>query len=70
MAEAVIVEAVRTPIGKRNGWLSGVHAADLLGAGRQEYAAEGIDSQARDQQHPQGYFGRGGFDRPRGYPLV
>ena len=32
MAEAVIVEAVRTPIGKRNGWLSGVHAADLLGA--------------------------------------
>jgi len=32
MAEAVIVEAVRTPIGKRNGWLSGLHAADLLGA--------------------------------------
>jgi len=32
MAEAVIVEAVRTPIGKRNGWLSGVHAAHLLGA--------------------------------------
>ena len=29
MREAVIVEAVRTPIGKRNGALSGVHAADL-----------------------------------------
>jgi acetyl-CoA acyltransferase len=27
--EAVVVEAVRTPIGKRNGALSGVHAADL-----------------------------------------
>ncbi|MFN8626431.1 MAG: steroid 3-ketoacyl-CoA thiolase [Candidatus Binatia bacterium] len=32
MAEAVIVEAVRTPIGKRNGWLAGLHAAELLGA--------------------------------------
>ncbi|WP_448628224.1 thiolase family protein [Geodermatophilus sp. URMC 64] len=29
MREAVVVEAVRTPIGKRNGGLSGVHAADL-----------------------------------------
>ena len=27
--EAVIVDTVRTPIGKRNGGLSGVHAADL-----------------------------------------
>ena len=26
----VIVEAVRTPIGKRNGWLSGLHAAEIL----------------------------------------
>ena len=32
MGEPVIVEAVRTPIGKRNGWLSGLHAAELLGA--------------------------------------
>ncbi len=31
MANPVIVEAVRTPIGRRNGWLSGLHAADLLG---------------------------------------
>lgn len=29
MRDAVIVDAVRTPIGKRNGSLSGVHAADL-----------------------------------------
>ena len=31
MARPVIVEAVRTPIGKRNGWLAGFHAAELLG---------------------------------------
>ena len=29
MPDAVIVEAVRTPVGKRNGALSGVHPADL-----------------------------------------
>src|ERR1700712_1245063 len=29
MRDAVIVEAVRTPIGKRNGGLSGVHPVDL-----------------------------------------
>ncbi|MEV4456149.1 acetyl-CoA C-acetyltransferase [Microbispora sp. NPDC049633] len=29
MAEAYIVEAVRTPVGRRNGGLSGVHPADL-----------------------------------------
>ncbi|HEY9414973.1 MAG TPA: acetyl-CoA C-acetyltransferase, partial [Pseudonocardia sp.] len=29
MPEAVIVEAIRTPIGKRNGSLSGVHPVDL-----------------------------------------
>ena len=29
MRETVIVEAVRTPVGKRNGGLSGMHAADL-----------------------------------------
>lgn len=31
MAEAVIVDAVRTPIGKRNGALSAIHPADLSG---------------------------------------
>jgi acetyl-CoA acyltransferase len=29
MTEAVIVEAVRAPIGKRNGGLSGLHPAEL-----------------------------------------
>jgi acetyl-CoA C-acetyltransferase len=32
MGRAVIVEAVRTPIGKRNGWLSGLHPVELLAA--------------------------------------
>ena len=32
MGTPVIVEAVRTPIGKRNGSLSGMHAAEILGA--------------------------------------
>ena len=32
MPEPVIVEATRTPIGKRNGELSGLHATKLLGA--------------------------------------
>jgi acetyl-CoA acyltransferase len=31
MRDAVIVEAVRTPVGKRNGALSGVHPVDLSG---------------------------------------
>ena len=29
MSDAVIVAAVRTPVGKRNGGLSGVHPVDL-----------------------------------------
>ncbi len=32
MGSPVIVEAVRTPIGKRNGHLAGLHAAEILGA--------------------------------------
>jgi acetyl-CoA C-acetyltransferase len=36
MAQPVIIEAVRTPIGKRNGWLAGFHAAQLLGAAQVE----------------------------------
>ncbi|WP_205472419.1 steroid 3-ketoacyl-CoA thiolase [Nocardioides sp. SYSU D00038] len=31
MGNPVIVDAVRTPLGKRNGWLAGVHPATLLG---------------------------------------
>ena len=30
MAEPVIVEAARTPIGKRNGWLSELKATEVL----------------------------------------
>ena len=36
MPEPVIVEATRTPIGKRNGYLAGLHATKLLGAAQQE----------------------------------
>jgi acetyl-CoA C-acetyltransferase len=36
MTEPVIVEAVRTPFGKRNGALSGMHPAELLGAAQVE----------------------------------
>ncbi|MBK5306998.1 MAG: steroid 3-ketoacyl-CoA thiolase [Frankiaceae bacterium] len=36
MPEAVIVEATRTPIGKRNGALAGLHATKLLGAAQAE----------------------------------
>lgn len=31
MGNPVIVEATRSPIGKRNGWLSGLHATEILG---------------------------------------
>lgn len=31
MAQVVVVDAVRTPVGKRNGGLAGVHPAELLG---------------------------------------
>src|SRR5438309_4648851 len=36
MPEAVIVEAARTPIGKRNGWLSSLHPTELLAAAQIE----------------------------------
>src|SRR3954452_18930771 len=39
MAEAVILEAVRTPIGKRNGWLAGLHPALTLGHVQREVVA-------------------------------
>lgn len=32
MGNPVIVEAVRSPVGKRGGWLSGLHPAETLGA--------------------------------------
>lgn len=44
MREVVIVEAVRTPIGKRKGALAGMHPADLLGAAqRAAVERSGID---------------------------
>ena len=36
MTQPVIVEAVRSALGKRNGALAGVHAAELLGAAQVE----------------------------------
>ena len=36
MGNPVIVEATRSPIGKRNGWLSGFHAAELLATAQVE----------------------------------
>ncbi len=44
MADVVIVEAVRTPVGRRNGGLSTVHPADLLGVAMSEVVGRsGID---------------------------
>ncbi|HEX4244652.1 MAG TPA: steroid 3-ketoacyl-CoA thiolase [Acidimicrobiales bacterium] len=50
MAQPVIVEAVRSPIGKRNGWLSGFHASELLGNVQMELVKRaGIDPGAVEQ---------------------
>jgi acetyl-CoA C-acetyltransferase len=46
----VIVEAVRTPIGKRGGWLSGLHAAEILGAAQRGILdRSGIDPELVEQ---------------------
>ncbi|MCD4525943.1 steroid 3-ketoacyl-CoA thiolase [Nocardioides sp. cx-173] len=50
MGTPVIVDAVRTPLGKRNGWLAGVHPAVLLGLVQAEVLRRaGIDSELVDQ---------------------
>jgi acetyl-CoA C-acetyltransferase len=50
VAEVVIVEAVRTPVGKRNGSLAQVHANDLLGTvQRAVFERSGIDPSAVGQ---------------------
>ena len=50
MAQPVIIEAVRTPIGKRNGWLSGLRAPDILGAAQTEVVKRsGIDPSTVEQ---------------------
>jgi acetyl-CoA C-acetyltransferase len=50
VSEAVIVAAVRTPIGKRGGWLSGLHASELLGAAQRGLVERaGIDASDVEQ---------------------
>src|SRR5262249_51839170 len=47
MGNPAIVEATRSPIGKRNGWLSGLHATELLGA-TQKALVEKVGIEAGD----------------------
>jgi acetyl-CoA C-acetyltransferase len=50
MPQPVIVEAVRTPIGKRNGGLSGLHAAEILATAQVELVKRaGIDASSVEQ---------------------
>ncbi|OMC08781.1 acetyl-CoA acetyltransferase [Mycolicibacter heraklionensis] len=50
MGNPVIVEATRSPIGKRNGWLSGLHATELLGAVQKALVNKaGIDAGSVEQ---------------------
>ena len=50
MGNPVIVEATRSPIGKRNGWLSGLHATELLGAVQRALVEKaGIDAGSVEQ---------------------
>ena len=50
MGTPVIVDAVRTPIGKRRGWLSGLHAAEILAAAQRGVVERcGIDPAAVEQ---------------------
>src|ERR671937_408927 len=50
MSEAMVIEAVRTPIGRRNGMLSGVHPAELLAEVQREVVSRsGIDPAAVGQ---------------------
>jgi acetyl-CoA C-acetyltransferase len=50
MGNPVIVEAARSPIGKRNGWLSGLHSTELLGAVQKALVDKaGIDARDVEQ---------------------
>src|SRR6476620_4620503 len=50
MGNPVIVEATRSPIGKRGGWLSGLHATELLGAVQKALVEKaGIDAGSVEQ---------------------
>jgi acetyl-CoA C-acetyltransferase len=50
MGNPVIVEAVRTPLGRRRGWLAGLHAGELLGAAQTAVIERsGVDANLVDQ---------------------
>src|SRR6478752_893277 len=50
MGSPVIIDAVRTPLGKRKGWLAGVHPAVLIGHAMKEVLARsGLDSDLVEQ---------------------
>jgi acetyl-CoA C-acetyltransferase len=50
MGNPVIIDAVRTPLGKRKGWLAGVHPAVLIGHAMSEVLARsGLDSRLVEQ---------------------
>ena len=50
MTDVVVIDAVRTPIGRRNGGLSGMHPAQLLGEVQRELVARtGVDPTAIGQ---------------------
>jgi acetyl-CoA C-acetyltransferase len=50
MGRPVIVDAVRTPLGKRKGWLAGVHPAVLLGFAQAEVIRRaGLDAELVEQ---------------------
>ena len=50
MGNPVIVDATRSPIGKRGGWLSGLHATELLGAVQKALVDKaGIDAASVEQ---------------------
>ena len=50
MGTPVIVDAVRTPLGKRNGWLAGLHPAQMLGFVQEEVLRRaGVDPELVEQ---------------------
>ena len=50
MGNPVIIDAVRTPLGKRKGWLAGVHPAVLIGQAMNEVLTRsGVDPELVDQ---------------------
>src|SRR5690242_17181100 len=50
MGNPVIIDAVRTPLGKRNGGLAGVHPGELLGFVQREVLKRtGVDPELVDQ---------------------